>query len=65
MRDQDQEAFMNILDCIACTDGGPRLVKFKQFIEMYSEQAGQGDEGSQGLMDIMIKFSRLIDAAQR
>jgi hypothetical protein len=62
MNEEQTKHFQNIVDSIACADGGIRLVYFKAFVEEMASR--KDDEFAPQIIEIMRQFSRLIDAAQ-
>lgn len=56
-----QQSFDNILDTFSGADGGGRFVMFKSMLEALSNQADEGDKAAGQLMEIVVRFSRLID----
>ncbi len=65
LRDQSKAAFQNILDTMTGADGGVRFLYFKVLIEEMDKRASEGDADAQTLIDVMIRFSRLIDVSQK
>ncbi len=65
LREESKAAFLNILDTITGADGGVRFVYFKSLIEEMDKRAEAGDADAQKLIDVMMRFSRLIDVAQK
>lgn len=63
MRAKDKAAFLNIVDVIGAADGGVDLCIFKAFLEDFSKKAENGDESAAELLEIMLRFSKLIDVA--
>ena len=63
MREDTDKAFHNIIDTFTGTDGGVRFCFFKIFIESLDKQAEKGDDASQQLVTMMLRFSKLIDIA--
>lgn len=55
--------FQNIVDCITATDGGLSFIKLKIMIETLEEQYQEGDYQAGQILDIVTRFSRLIDVA--
>lgn len=53
----------NILDTFTGADGGVRFVKLKCFVEALEQQASNGDAASKELLQIVNRFSKLIDVA--
>jgi hypothetical protein len=59
---ENKDAFMNILDCMTGTDGGIRFIRLRIMLErMQAEDTPTAEQ----VLDIMRKFSRLIDVANK
>ena len=58
-------AFSNILNTMGSVDGGARFVRLKCFIEDFDKKAQLGDEHAQQIIDVMKRFSRLINFANK
>ena len=63
MTPSTKKAFDNIIDVIACTDCGPDLINTKCFIEELDRQAELGDKPSQEILNVVLRFSKLLDIA--
>ncbi len=61
-KEENNEALDNIMDTFAGADGGIRFIKFKFGMEHFEKE---GSEASELIMDVMIKFSKLIDIMNR
>lgn len=53
----------NIMDTFAGADGGGKFVCFRILIEEMDRQAGTGDVAAQKIVDVVMRFSRLLDTA--
>lgn len=56
------EAFTNILDTFSGGDNA-KFAAFLFFIRAMDERAVRGDAGAVELLEILLRFSRLIDVA--
>ena len=56
-----EEHFQNILDCMSGTDGGARFMGTKALI--VDMDSREDDINAEGIVEIMRKFSRLINIA--
>ena len=65
MNSKTKHALDNILDTMSGGDGGVRFVYFKAFIEEFDKRAENGDKDAQSVVDVMVRFSRLIDVAKK
>lgn len=61
MRQEKQEAFQNIVDCFTGEDGGVKFTFVKKRFDEIDKTAIEGDKASQEIMEIMVRFSRLIN----
>jgi hypothetical protein len=61
MRKEKQEAFQNIVDCFTGEDGGVKFAFVKKRFDEIDKTAIEGDKASQEIMEIMVRFSRLIN----
>lgn len=64
MRDQTQKHFDNILNTMTAADGGARFGHFMFGMREIDEAATKGDEKCKEIVEVMARFSRLIDALQ-
>lgn len=55
-----EAAHMNILDCYGGSDGG---IRFVGLLVLLDRMEAEDSEASRQLIDIVLKMSRLIDAA--
>lgn len=62
MRAERQTAFQNILDCFTGVDGGIKFLRVKFALDDLDERAERGDEAAEELMQVLIRFGRLISA---
>ena len=60
-----EKANQNILDCFGGTDGGLRYIKYLSIMRDFSKQADTGNTTSMELVEIVKKFSNLIDVLNR
>lgn len=58
-----QEHFDNILDTFGGADGGVRFIKLKMLLNTMEKHADNGDTSAKMILDMMIRFSRLINVA--
>ncbi len=65
LREKSNAAFQNILDTMTGSDGGVRFVYFKALIEEIDKLAEEGDADAATLIEVMMRFSRMIDVAQK
>lgn len=52
----------NIVDTFTGADGAIRFTKFKFGIEALESQAAAGDTDAEQIVEVVVRFSRLIDA---
>ena len=64
-KDLFEKANTTILDCFTCTDGGIKYLKYLSIMRDFSEQADTGNTTSRELVEIVKKFSNLIDVLNR
>ncbi len=60
-----EKANQNILDCFGGADGGMRYINYLTIMRNFAEQAENDDDGSARLVDIVEKFSNLINVLNR
>ena len=60
-----EKANQNILDCFGGADGGLRYINYLTIMRNFAEQAENDDSGSARLVDIVEKFSSLINTLNR
>jgi hypothetical protein len=63
MRVEIKRTFDNIVDTLACADGGVRFAKFRFFIEDMDKRAINGDKAAEDILLFMSNFEKLIDVA--
>jgi hypothetical protein len=63
MRKETQKHLDNIMDCMAGADGGIRFVNLLMLLRGMDEKADEGDNDAQQVLDVMIRFSKMIDVA--
>ena len=51
----------NIMDCFSGADGGIKFARAKFALEEFEAQAKDGDKSSEILLEIVGRFSRLLD----
>lgn len=56
-----KHAIDNILDCMSGSDGGLKFFRFMLAIRQLDESAKNGDMASEEIINIVTRFSRLID----
>jgi hypothetical protein len=64
MREETKKAFDNILDTMTGVDGGVRFIFFMTFIKNFDQRAEDGDIIADKVIDVMKRFSNLIDVSQ-
>ena len=62
MTEQTKSYFDNIADTFADSDGGIRFLKLKMLIDAIDEKE---DEASKEIIKLVVKFSTLIDVANK
>ncbi len=62
MTEQTKSYFDNIADTFAGSDGGIRFLKLKMLIDAIDEKE---DEASKEIIKLVVKFSTLIDVANK
>jgi hypothetical protein len=65
MRAPVQAAFDDILDTFSGGDGGVRFTNLLVLLRGLDERASQGDQSAQELIQIMLRFRRLIQVANK
>ena len=58
-----EDAFNNVLDTFAAADGGKRFVYTKILLAEMDRKAEKGDFHAEQILNVLLKFSRLIDIA--
>ena len=51
----------NIMDCFSGADGGIKFARAKFALEVFEVKAGEGDKSSEIILEIVGRFSRLLD----
>jgi len=64
-KEKFEQANQNILNCFGGADGGLRYIKYLSIMRDFAEQAENDDDGSARLVDIVEKFSSLINVLNR
>lgn len=62
---ETEDAMKNILDTMTGADGGIAFAKLKAFVEDFANRAMSGDKDAQQVIDVVIRFSNLINYANR
>jgi GTPase involved in cell partitioning and DNA repair len=65
LRSETKKALENIIDVIACGDGGIRLTTFLSRLREIDRQATKGNTSAEQVIDVMLKFSRMCDILTR
>ncbi len=60
MKPDTEKALINIMDCIAGADGGISFINLRGMIE---EMDNRDEEGAKQIVEVVKRFSRLIDVA--
>ena len=60
MRETTKQSINNILDVMTGVDGGAQYVRFLGIIEEMDRQASEGDPAALAVIDILVKFEKLI-----
>jgi len=55
----------NIISTFTGEDGGGKFIKFLAFVNEFDKRAESGDEAAKKIIDVVEKFSRLIDIAEK
>lgn len=63
MQADTKKALDNITDCMAGDDGCIRYIKLMSFLNHFDKLAKEGDAGAKQILDVMHRFSRLINIA--
>jgi hypothetical protein len=63
-RPEIQAALDNIVDTITCGDGGGDYLRFRFMLEALDKQAIEGDLVAEQVLDVVRKFSKLIDSSR-
>lgn len=53
----------NIMECMTGEDGGASFVHFRTIVEDMESRAASGDDSAKKVLDVVERFSRLIDVA--
>lgn len=65
LREEIQKHFDNILDTFGGADGGSRFCHLKFFLEELDRRVVMdGDVNAGRIIELMVKFSKLIDISQ-
>ena len=65
MRERTKAAFDDILDTMGGADGGLRFASYMMLIRSLDDQAAAGDVASEALLEVMFRFKKLIDVAEK
>ena len=49
------------MDCFSGADGGIKFARAKFALEVFEVKAGEGDKSSEIILEIVGRFSRLLD----
>lgn len=63
MRQETKIALFNILDTMTGADGGVRFIYLRNLVEEMDRRAEGGDNDAKSIIDVVMRFSRLIDVA--
>ena len=62
MKSRTKTHFDNILNTFSGEDGGIAFIKFRNFVEQLDKK--ENDESAESIIEIMVRFSRMIQLAQ-
>ena len=65
METKVKEYIDNFLDCFGGADGGVSFVRFKINLSEIEKQANNGNDDAEKIIEVVARFSRLIDAIGR
>ncbi len=65
MRERTKAAFDDILDTMTGADGGIRFASYMMLMRTLDDQAAAGDVASEALLEVMFRFKKLIDVAEK
>lgn len=60
-----REELQNILDCMTGVDGGVSFIELRVALDRYEEEAADGNEASAEVLNMVRRFSKMIDIVQR
>ena len=63
MKPDTDKALINIMDCIGGADGAVSFINLRTLIEDMDSR--EDDEGAQQIVEVVKRFSRLIDIANK
>jgi hypothetical protein len=63
MRAKTKESHDVIMDVIGGSNGGVDFVHYLNFLNVMDDRAAKGDKAAEQVVDIMVKYSRLIQLA--
>jgi len=58
-------SLQKITDVFSGADGGDCFVQLRAFLEQVEKQAKNGDESAKEILDVVYRFSRLLDVVKR
>jgi len=65
LRPETEKEIRNIMDTFSGADGGGNFLCFRLLVEEIDKQASNGDKKSMDILDVITRFSRLIDIAKK
>ncbi len=65
LRDTTRIAVERILDAFSGADGGGQFMNFRCLIEDMDAKAAEGDEAAENLVDVVMRFARLLQSADK
>lgn len=60
-----KEDIDNIMDCFTGADGGLKFARAKFALEAFEAQASEGDSSAKIILEIVRRFSNLLDVLNR
>jgi hypothetical protein len=65
LRPELREAVVNIMDCFSGADGGASFHQLRLMLGDMDRMAATGDEPAEEIVEMVLRFSRLISAAKK
>jgi hypothetical protein len=65
IQDQTKKSLQVITDTFMGSDGGISFIHVRFFLEEMAKQAEAGDEAALSILDILFKFNKLIEVANK
>ena len=63
LRTETKEALDNIMDVLSGKDGGISFICLMAFLRDIDSRAAAGDMAAEQVIDVMLRFNRLIEVA--